>query len=74
VSVVVPVYNEADHLWPMAQALRKALDRVAGPSGWQYVLVDNGSADAPTAAPGPSLNREYRRSDPLFATEAVCER
>jgi glycosyltransferase involved in cell wall biosynthesis len=44
-SVVVPVYNEADHLWPMAQALGKVLDRVVGPSGWQYVLVDNGSVD-----------------------------
>src|ERR1700722_10223083 len=45
-SVVVPVYNEADHLWPMAEALGKALDRVVGPARWQYVLVNNGSLDS----------------------------
>lgn len=45
ISVVVPVYNEANHLWPMAEALGKTLDVVVGPSSWQYVLVDNGSMD-----------------------------
>ena len=44
-SVVVPVYNEQDHLWPMAEALARELDRVVGPSRWQFVLVDNGSED-----------------------------
>jgi glycosyltransferase involved in cell wall biosynthesis len=44
-SVVVPVYNEADHLWPMAEALGKSLDRIIGRSHWQYVLINNGSED-----------------------------
>src|ERR1700722_877840 len=44
-SVVVPVYNEQDHLWSMAEALARELDRVVGPSRWQFVLVDNGSQD-----------------------------
>jgi glycosyltransferase involved in cell wall biosynthesis len=44
-SVVVPIFNEQGHLWPMAAALSRELDRVAGPSCWQFVLVDNGSRD-----------------------------
>jgi glycosyltransferase involved in cell wall biosynthesis len=44
-SVIVPVYNEQDHLWSMAESLAQTLDRVVGPSCWQYVLVDNGSVD-----------------------------
>jgi glycosyltransferase involved in cell wall biosynthesis len=45
-SVIVPVYNEQDHLWSMAESLADTLDRVIGPSCWQYVLVDNGSIDS----------------------------
>jgi glycosyltransferase involved in cell wall biosynthesis len=44
-SVVVPVYNEEDQLWSMAELLGQTLDRVIGPSRWQFVLVDNGSID-----------------------------
>jgi glycosyltransferase involved in cell wall biosynthesis len=44
-SVVVPVYNEERHLWPMAEALGRELDCVIGPSHWQFVLIDNGSDD-----------------------------
>lgn len=44
-SVVVPVYNEREHLWQMAAALGRALDRMIGRACWQYVLVDNGSVD-----------------------------
>jgi glycosyltransferase involved in cell wall biosynthesis len=44
-SVIVPVYNEEDHLWQMAERLGHALDRVVGSACWQYVLVDNGSVD-----------------------------
>jgi glycosyltransferase involved in cell wall biosynthesis len=44
-SVIVPVYNEEDHLWAMAEALGQTLDRVIGPSRWQFVLIDNGSID-----------------------------
>jgi glycosyltransferase involved in cell wall biosynthesis len=44
-SVVVPVYNEQNHLWDMAKALGEALDRVVGPSCWQFLFVNNGSVD-----------------------------
>jgi len=44
-SVVVPVFNEQDHLGPMAEALSRDLDQVIGQSHWQFVLVDNGSRD-----------------------------
>jgi glycosyltransferase involved in cell wall biosynthesis len=44
-SVIVPVYNEQDQLWSMAESLGQALDQVIGPSCWQFVLVDNGSVD-----------------------------
>jgi hypothetical protein len=43
-SIVVPVYNEESHLWPMAEALSCDLDRVVGPSQWQFVLVDTVAA------------------------------
>ena len=44
-SVIVPVYNEQEHLWSMAASLAQTLDQVVGPSCWQYVLVNNGSVD-----------------------------
>jgi glycosyltransferase involved in cell wall biosynthesis len=44
-SVIVPVFNEENHLWPMAAALGRELDGLIGPSHWQFVLVDNGSRD-----------------------------
>jgi glycosyltransferase involved in cell wall biosynthesis len=45
-SVVVPIYNEAGELWQMATDLAERLDRIVGSGAWQFVLVDNGSADA----------------------------
>lgn len=44
-SVVVPVYNEQDHIENMACQLAPHLDRIAGQGRWQFVLVDNGSTD-----------------------------
>ena len=44
-SVIVPIYNEQDQLWSMAELLAQTLDRIIGPSCWQFVLVDNGSID-----------------------------
>jgi glycosyltransferase involved in cell wall biosynthesis len=44
-SVIVPVFNEENHIWPMAEALGRDLDHLIGPSHWQFVLVDNGSRD-----------------------------
>jgi hypothetical protein len=48
-SVVVPVYNEQDHLEPMARQLAPHLDQIAGQGRWQFVLVDNGSTDSSPA-------------------------
>jgi glycosyltransferase involved in cell wall biosynthesis len=48
-SVVVPVFNEEDALAEMAEKLAPALDAIAGPQHWQFVLVDNGSTDNSTA-------------------------
>jgi hypothetical protein len=44
-SVVVPIYNEQDHLSEMAKALGEVLDRVAGSAYWQFVFVNNGRVD-----------------------------
>jgi glycosyltransferase involved in cell wall biosynthesis len=44
-SVIVPCYNEADHLMSMAEGLSPYLDSVVGTSRWQYVIVSNGSTD-----------------------------
>ena len=44
-SVIVPIYNEQDQLWSMAESLGQTLDQLIGPSCWQFVLVDNGSID-----------------------------
>ena len=48
-SVVVPVYNEAESLPLLVQALHTALDTVKNPDGqvlsWETVLVDDGSKD-----------------------------
>jgi glycosyltransferase involved in cell wall biosynthesis len=42
-SVVVPVYNEAENLAPLCQRIQAVLD----PTGWSYelILVDDGSSD-----------------------------
>ena len=44
-SVIVPIFNEGDVLWEMAERLAPYLDSVVGAANWQYVLVDNGSKD-----------------------------
>jgi glycosyltransferase involved in cell wall biosynthesis len=44
-SIVVPVFNEEDVLMDMAEQIAPALDAIAGPRRWQFVLVDNGSTD-----------------------------
>lgn len=42
-SLVVPIYNEAENLRPLCERIRQAL----APTGWEYevVLVDDGSSD-----------------------------
>ncbi|MCJ7660079.1 MAG: glycosyltransferase family 2 protein [Anaerolineales bacterium] len=43
VSVIIPVFNEADNLPLLHQALRNALDN--NPKPWEVVYVDDGSKD-----------------------------
>src|SRR2546426_5457958 len=45
VSVVLPVYNEAENLDPLAGRLTEVLERAAA-SGFEVVFVDDGSTDA----------------------------
>lgn len=47
VSVVIPVYNEAESLQTLYQALHAALDNQ--PFSWEVVLVDDGSKDESVA-------------------------
>jgi glycosyltransferase involved in cell wall biosynthesis len=44
VSVIIPVYNEADSLALLHQAMHNALDD--NPKSWEVVYVDDGSSDA----------------------------
>jgi dolichol-phosphate mannosyltransferase len=45
-SVVVPVYNEAGNVAPLAAEVRAALD---GKLDWELIFVDDGSGDATAA-------------------------
>jgi len=42
-SIVIPVYNEAENLPILHQAMHDALDQLS--TGWEVVYVDDGSAD-----------------------------
>ena len=44
VSIVIPVFNEADNIAPLAEELRSALARLDG--GYEVLAVDDGSTDA----------------------------
>lgn len=46
-SIVVPMYNEADSVEPLVERVHQALGPYPWP--WELVLVDDGSADATTA-------------------------
>lgn len=44
-SVIVPIFNEEEHLMDMANALIPHLDAAVGKGRWQFILADNGSTD-----------------------------
>lgn len=44
-SVIVPCYNESNHLIEMAKKLSPHLDKTVGRGLWQFVMVSNGSKD-----------------------------
>jgi len=46
-SVVIPVYNEAESLQPLVAAIHQALDAL--PASWEVVFVDDGSSDGSPA-------------------------
>ncbi len=48
ISVVLPVYNEAENLGVLVERLRPVLERFAG-DGFEVVFVDDGSTDASPA-------------------------
>ncbi|HET7476072.1 MAG TPA: glycosyltransferase family 2 protein [Dermatophilaceae bacterium] len=58
-SVVVPMYDEADVLPLLVQRLRSALDALPGHPAYEVVAVDDGSRDAT-----PVLLQRYRRDWP----------
>jgi glycosyltransferase involved in cell wall biosynthesis len=47
ISVVIPVYNEADNLLALCEELRVVLSRIAGSA--EVIVVDDGSTDATAA-------------------------
>ncbi|MBM3989983.1 MAG: glycosyltransferase family 2 protein [Planctomycetes bacterium] len=55
-SLVAPVYNEADNLGPL---YRRVCEVFGDAMRWELVLVDDGSADGST-----DLMKELRRADP----------
>ena len=57
VSVIIPVYNEADSLPILHQSLRNALDNYSKP--WEVVYVDDGSKDESV-----NILAELARDDP----------
>jgi glycosyltransferase involved in cell wall biosynthesis len=48
-SIVVPLYNEAESVGPLVEAVRDAL---AGQPSWELVLVDDGSRDSTAQVAG----------------------
>ncbi len=46
ISVVIPVYNEAECVTAHVDVLRPLLDELARGAGWEIILVDDGSTDA----------------------------
>lgn len=54
-SIIVPVYNEADNARPLVEAIRAA---VSGMGSWELILVDDGSDDGTRG-----IIRELARED-----------
>jgi glycosyltransferase involved in cell wall biosynthesis len=56
-SVVVPLYNEADNVTPLVDAVTEAL---AGSTSWELILVDDGSTDQTAATADAIAARDKR--------------
>ena len=45
-SVVIPVFNEAEYLASRISRFKMVLDKLVGNPNWELVIVNNGSTDA----------------------------
>ena len=59
-SVVVPVKNEEDGIFPFVERVGAILDGIAGDQGWEILFVDDGSTDATLAAIVAANKRDAR--------------
>jgi glycosyltransferase involved in cell wall biosynthesis len=64
-SVVIPVYNEAENILPLAHRLKSALEDWAGPV--EFLFVDDGSIDATL-----ERLREAQKADPRIRLVRFC--
>lgn len=44
-SVIVPIYNEQEHIQNCVSSLAPVLDEIVGESKWEFIFVNNGSVD-----------------------------
>lgn len=59
VSLVVPVYNEAENIRPLYDEIAQVLAGSGARRTWELLFVDDGSTDA-----GPAILRELKTADP----------
>ena len=59
-SVVVPVKNEQDGIFPFVERVGAVLDSIAHDDGWEILFVDDGSTDSTLAAIVAANQRDPR--------------
>ena len=59
-SVVVPVKNEEESIYPFIERVGAILDSIAPEEGWEILFVDDGSSDATLAAIVAANQRDPR--------------
>lgn len=45
ITLLTPIYNEADNIRPLFEAVKKTMDAIKPGIEWLYILVDDGSSD-----------------------------
>ena len=56
-SIVVPLYNEAENVAPLLERVGGVLDRIQGQVDYEIVLVNDGSSDRTAAAAREAMQR-----------------